>query len=180
MDASGAIIPSTSTAQAYTVKYIYPASGGCPADTAITTVTIAAIPTANIIYSASPYCTSISSAQTVTLTGTAGGTYSTTGGLSLNPVTGSIVPSTSTAGNYVVTYTIAAAGGCPLVLDTANVVITAAPTAVISYTSPVFCTSLATAQPVTLSGTGSYTGGSYSATPSGLSLNGASGAITHF
>ena len=83
--------------------------------------------TASISY-ATPFCTSITAAQAVTLTGTGtftGGTYSSTAGLSINATTGAITPSTSTAGPYVVTYTIAATGGCPAVIATTNVTITA-------------------------------------------------------
>jgi hypothetical protein len=50
------------------------------------------------------------------------------------------------------------------------------PTANISYSGP-FCKSQTTAQPVTLTGTGSYTGESYASTPSGLTLNSTTGAI---
>jgi len=49
---------------------------------------------------------------TVTLTGTAGGTYSSTAGLTINSSTGAITPSTSAAGTYTVTYNIPASGGC--------------------------------------------------------------------
>lgn len=49
-------------------------------------------------------------------------------------------------------------------------------TASISYAGTPFCTSLTSVQNVTLSGTGTYTGGTYSA-PTGLALNAATGAI---
>ena len=50
------------------------------------------------------------------------------------------------------------------------------PTASISYTSP-FCGNIATPQSVTLTGTGAYTGGTYSALPAGLTIA-ANGSIT--
>jgi hypothetical protein len=50
-------------------------------------------------------------AQAVTQTGTAGGTYSSTAGLTINAATGAILIAGS-AGAYTVTYTMAAAGGC--------------------------------------------------------------------
>ena len=140
------------------------------------TVVVTALPTASISYSGSPWCTSAGT-QTVTLNGTnayTGGTYSSTTGLTINTSTGAITPSTSTAGNYTVTYTIAAAGGCSAVTATANVTVTALPTASISYSGSPWCTS-ATAQSVSLTGT---TGGTYTASPSGLSLVAGTGAIT--
>ncbi|QBZ98950.1 T9SS type B sorting domain-containing protein [Flavobacterium sangjuense] len=176
--ATGAITPSTSTPNTYTVTYTIAASGGCPAVVATTTITITALPTATISYG-TPFCSSVATAQTVTLTGTGaytGGVYSSTAGLSINPATGAITPSTSTPNTYTVTYTIAASGGCPAVVATTTITITALPTATISYTTP-FCSSIATAQAVTLTGTGAYTGGVYSST-AGLTINPATGAIT--
>ena len=50
--------------------------------------------------------------------------------------------------------------------------------ATISYTDTTFCNSLTSPQNVTLTGTGAYTGGTFSSVPSGLSINASSGAIT--
>ena len=98
--------------------------------------------------------------QAVTQTGTAGGSYTALpAGLTIDAVTGAVTPGTSTAGAYTVTYTIAAAGGCAVFTTTAPVTITTAPSATISYAGTPFCTSLSTAQAVTLTGTGAYTGG---------------------
>ncbi|SCY07072.1 T9SS type B sorting domain-containing protein [Flavobacterium caeni] len=174
---TGAINASLSTAGTYTVTYSIAAAGGCPAVNATASVTISAPATANIVYTG-PYCTSDATAQNPTLTGTGsytGGAYSSTAGLSINATTGAINASLSTAGTYTVTYSIAAAGGCPAVNATALVTISAPATANIAYTGP-YCTSDATAQNPTLTGTGSYTGGTYSST-AGLSINAATGAI---
>ena len=46
-------------------------------------------------------------------------------GLTLNSTTGDIIPGTSTAGTYTVTYTVAASGGCPGVTATTSVTIAA-------------------------------------------------------
>jgi SprB repeat len=93
------------------------------------------IRTANISY-AGPFCTNITALQNVTLTGTGvftGGTYSSTAGLTINATTGAITPNTSTASAtpYVVTYTIAASGGCPAVITTTNVTINPKPLPII-------------------------------------------------
>jgi hypothetical protein len=44
------------------------------------------------------------------------------------------------------------------------------PTASISYATP-FCADLTTPQTVSLTGTGTFTGGAYSASPAGLTIN---------
>ncbi len=85
-----------------------------------------------------------------------------------------ITPSTSTAGTYTVTYTMAAGGGCAAQTATTSVTITTLPAATISYAGTPFCTSLAAPQAVTQTGTA---GGTYSST-AGLTINAATGAIT--
>jgi len=177
--ATGAITPSTSTLGTYTVTYSTLASAGCGVVTATTSVTITALPTASISYG-TPFCSNNATAQNVTLTGTAaytGGTYSSTAGLSINGATGAITPSTSTPGTYTVTYSTLASAGCGVVTATTSVTVTALPTANINYVGTPFCTNNATAQAVTLTGTGAYTGGTYSST-AGLSINTTTGAIT--
>ena len=174
---TGAITPSTSTAGTYIVVYTIPASGGCPAVPVNTIVTITALPAATIAYTGTPFCTSNATPQAVTLTGTTGGTYSSTAGLTIDSATGAITPSISTAGTYTVTYTMAAAFGCPMQTATTTVTITLAPTAAITYATP-FCSNNATPQTVTFSGTtGAYTGGTFSST-TGLTINATTGAIT--
>ena len=180
LDAStGAIRPGSSQPNTYTVNYTTPATAFCPAFVATTTVQITALPTASISY-ASPFCKSISTSQGVTLTGSndyTGGTYSASSpDLSIDPSTGNIIPSTSKAGTYLVTYSIPAAGGCSAVSATSSVTITEAPTASISYAQP-FCNNVGGGQSANLTGTGAYTGGTFSAIPAGLSLNSSNGAI---
>ncbi|MBS1600585.1 MAG: hypothetical protein JST75_20335, partial [Bacteroidetes bacterium] len=60
------------------------------------------LPVATISYAASPYCAT--GTATVTQTGQAGGTYSSTAGLSITAATGVINLATSTPGTYTVTY----------------------------------------------------------------------------
>lgn len=89
-------------------------------------------PSATISYPASPYCKSLTAAQSVTQTGTSGGTYtSSPSGLTINSSTGAITPSTSTAGSYTVTYTYGS-GGCTGLTTTATVTINATPTLIIT------------------------------------------------
>lgn len=125
--ATGTLNPSGAMPGAYTIRYTLPASGGCPALTATATVTVNAAPAAVLSYPGSPYCKGLSAPQQATLTGTAGGVFSSAPGLSLNAATGAINPSLSTPGTYTVTYTIAAAAPCPGFTTTASVEITPSP-----------------------------------------------------
>ncbi|MES2836455.1 MAG: gliding motility-associated C-terminal domain-containing protein [Bacteroidota bacterium] len=173
---TGDITPSTSTGSTYIVSYTIAAANGCPAFTATTPVTITTLPVSTISYSGAPFCTTVGSAQGVTQTGNTGGVYSSLpSGLSLDGTSGSVTPSISTAAAYVVSYTIAANAGCPAVVSTRALTITALPTASISYASSPYCTSISTGQSVTFAGT---TGGVFSASPAGLSINSSTGAIT--
>ncbi len=132
--ATGQVNLAASTPGTYTVTNTIAASGGCAAVTATSPITITALPSATISYAGTPFCSSLVGAQAVTQTGTAGGTYSSTAGLTINAATGAITPSSSTAGTYTVTYTMAAGGGCAAQTATTSVTITALPVATFSYT----------------------------------------------
>ncbi len=86
--------------------------GGCVNPDVCESITI--IPTElddpSFSYSASTYL-STDADPTPTVTGTAGGSFSSTAGLSIDPSTGAIDVSASTPGTYTVTYTTA--GTCP-------------------------------------------------------------------
>lgn len=170
---TGAIDLGASSTGNYTVTYTIAASGGCSTYTTTANVVLNAGPSGTISYGGSPYCSSGGSAS-VTLAGTSGGTYSSTPtGLSINANSGAINLGNSAAGTYSVAYDIAASGGCPAFSTGTSVVVTAQPAATIAYASSPYCT---TAGTVNISRTGSANG-TYSATPSGLSLNANSGAI---
>jgi hypothetical protein len=166
------IIIGTPTASG-TFNYTVNLTGGCGVVNATGSITINPLPTAVINYPGSPFCSNVATPQSVSLTGTSGGTYSSTAGLSINSGTGAITPSTSTAGTYTVTYTIAAAGGCGVVSTTTIVTINTLPTASIVYSGSPVCKSVGGNLPVSLTGT---SGGTYSST-AGLSINSASGSI---
>ncbi len=162
--------PSTAGVSGYTFNIVD--NFGCPYDTTINITVLA--PIASINYTGSPWCTTITSPQSVVQTGTSGGSYSASpAGLSINTSTGAITPSTSTAGTYTVTYTTGASG-CGAI-STAIVTITAPPTATIIYANSPYCKTVTTAQSVTQTG---VTGGAYTASPIGLSINASSGVIT--
>ncbi|NBW28632.1 MAG: hypothetical protein EBR38_08705, partial [Flavobacteriaceae bacterium] len=137
---SGSSIAQTltaTTANPGSVVYtITPTANGCTGVPINVTINVTPIPTSTITYPGTPFCRSLTTGQSVTLTGTGaytGGVYSSTAGLTIDGTTGAITPSSSTAGNYVVTYTAPASAGCASVPTTTNVVITALPTATIAY-----------------------------------------------
>ena len=104
---------------------------------------------ATIAYSGSPYCASLASQQAVTLTGTTGGSFSSTTGLTIDPVSGDITPATSTSGNYTVTYALP---GCAGFSITATVVISNSVAAPTGNATQSFCTA-ATVADLTATGT---------------------------
>lgn len=79
-------------------------------------------PSATISYSQTNICGNDGS-QMVMMTGTPGGTFSASGGLTVNASNGTISPTTSTAGTYMVHYMIPAANGCGAVDATTSVTI---------------------------------------------------------
>ncbi len=114
-----------------------------------------------------PYC---SSATSITLTGSpTGGTFSGPG------MTGSTFnPATAGVGTHTITYTVFACGNA--LTNTKQIqVVSGSGSATISYSPNTFCNAITTSQNVTITGT---SGGTYSASPAGLSINAATGAIT--
>ena len=99
-------------------------SNGCTTS-ANTSVTYTTAPSATISYAASPYCAG--GYAVVTRTGTAGGAYTSTAGLTINASTGQVNLGSSTPGTYTVTYAIAAAAPCAAFSTTASITINTAP-----------------------------------------------------
>ncbi|MBH8558649.1 Ig-like domain-containing protein [Hymenobacter negativus] len=169
---TGVITLASSTAGTYTVTNTVAASGACAAVSATTTVTITPATSATFAYSTGTFCASGTN-PTPTVTGTAGGTFSSTTGLSLNATTGAINLSASTPGTYTVTYTVAGACGSS---STQSVTITTASLATFSYGTPAtYCVS-GTTNPTPSFGTGA-SGGVFSST-TGLTINATTGVIT--
>jgi PKD repeat protein len=163
--AAGAINLATSTPGTYTVTYTF--TNGTCSNTATTNITINTLPVATIAYAASPYCAT--GTATVTLTGTAGGTYTAPVGVIINAATGDINLTTSTPGTFTITYTFTN-GTCSNTATT-SITINALPTATITYAGSPYCaTGTAT---ITLAG---QAGGTYTA-PAGININAATGDI---
>ncbi|MGL2962458.1 fibronectin type III domain-containing protein [Flavobacterium sp. RSB2_4_14] len=111
--------------------------------------------------------------------GAAAGTYTSTAGLVIDPVTGVIDLAASTPGAYIVTSTTltSTAGVCtniPSIITTRTVIITGAANATIAYASPTYCNSSTSFENPTQTGT---TGGVYTASPAGLLINQVTGGI---
>jgi len=94
--------------------------------------------------------------------------------LNIGPNTGIINLSSSVAGGFIVTNTIPAAAGCPAVIATASVTITALPIATFSFTGSPYCQDDLDPTP-TLSSNGAN--GIYTATPAGLVIDLNAGTI---
>jgi hypothetical protein len=142
-------------------------------------LTIDPLPVATISYSSSAYCESDVATYAVVLNQTNGatGTYSyvvNTGGptLNLNTTTGLITPNGSSIGTYTIRYTIPASAVCSQVVATFNVEIEAEPDATFSYASTQYCENGTDPTP-----TISQTGGTFSSSPAGLSINTGTGLI---
>jgi gliding motility-associated-like protein len=172
---TGLINLAASTPGTYIVKNTISASGLCPSDSDSWSISINALPIATFSYAGSPYCKNGTTIPSPTLGfGGISGTFTSTTGLSINATTGAINLADSTAGTYTVTNTIAASGGCSEVVATAQVTITNVPQATIAYSDPFYCYNNTGSQAVTLTGT---TGGTFSASPTGLSISSTSGAF---
>lgn len=168
---TGAINLANSTPGTYTVQYTIFAVGSCPSFNTTASVTIVQSESASITYVGSPFCTS-EGTITPNRTGSANGTYSSTTGLSIDATTGAIDLGASLAGNYTISYTIAATGNCPAFVTTYNIVIIASPTATVQYSANTFCLGSGTATPVI-----NTTGNGTFSSSAGLVINSLTGAI---
>jgi len=184
-DGSGSIIAQTlNTTQnldGEVVYYITPSANGCDAASPYeVTVTVTQLPEATIVYDG-PFCSNDGGLYLPIVNGVGnytGGTYASVPlGLNINGLTGGIIPATSAAGNYTVQYTIPAGGGCPVIVEAVAVSITALPTASLAYAGLPYCETDAVPHFPVLSGTGSYTGGTFAASPAGLVLDVTTGIV---
>ena len=162
---TGEIDVSASTPSTYTVTYTTP--GLCAGDEDVV-VTIHALDDPSFSYDAAAYCIDDSD-PTPTITGLAGGTFSSGAGLSINASTGAIDVSASTPGTYTITYTTA--GSCPN-SSSVSVTVNAVDDASFSYDAAAYCIDDSDPTPtITGLAAGTFSSGA------GLSINTSSGAI---
>ena len=165
---TGEIDTNLSATDTYTIEYT--SSGICPG-TASFTLTINDFKNdPQFKYPATSYCVNDLSTITPTIV-TPGGTFiSDPAGLSINLSTGIINPSLSTVGSYTIEYTTA--GDCQ---DTSSSTfeIKAVDSSNFSYSSDLFCIE----NPNVFSPTIFTTGGTFTTSPAGLSIDSLSGVI---
>lgn len=160
---NGTIDLDASSTGTYTISNTVPASNGCPQATATQTVTIDPVQDASFNYSSGTYCTTAAD-PTPTVTGNAGGTFSSTpaGLVFSNPGNGTIDLDGSTPGTYTITYSLAA----PCANSSSiSVTISNASDASFAYNGP-YCLNEATNPTPTFPPGASA--GTFSATPAGL------------
>ncbi len=136
---AGTVDLDGSTPGTYTVTNTIAAASGCPAVVATNTITITALPIGTFTYSGTPYCINASNPSPTFTGGGTAGTFSSQAGLSINPTTGQVTVSTSTPGTYTVSNSIAAAGGCPVVLEQAVITILPMDDPGFNYPGSTFC-----------------------------------------
>ncbi|GAA4332738.1 hypothetical protein [Flaviaesturariibacter amylovorans] len=141
------------------------------------TITVNPTPAASFSYTGSPFCAN-GSTGLPTITGSAGGRFSSTAGLSLDSLTGAIQPAQSAPGTYTVTHIVPGTGDCTADTATATVEILAAATPVNPVTSQVVCAGAMTF-PVGFTGSGSSFTWTNNNPSVGLAASG-SGAIAAF
>jgi gliding motility-associated-like protein len=162
---NGVITPGSSTPGIYTVNYVVN-TAGCK-DTATATVTVTAPPTVILDY---PTASCANSAPLTPISATpAGGTFSSTGGLSINSLTGAINPSASIPGRYTLTYSVTVSGCTSTSTDTITIVPN--PTVTLNYPASA-CASDPAIAPIIASPVGGVFGSTV-----GLSLNTITGTI---
>ena len=123
-------------------------SGVCNGITTTFTITVNPLPVATFTYPTNTFCAV--GTVTPTISGTSGGTFSSSNGLIINATTGVINLAASTPGIYTITYTLTV-GNCTIT-PTATVTINAIPNAPIVTTPITYCQN-ATATALTATGT---------------------------
>ena len=169
-------LTSSTLSSYYYNFYNWSVSAGCSSARTAVVATVDPKPTATITYVGSPYCFNAAPVS-VNLTGTnayTGGVFTASpAGLSIDSTTGAIDPSLSTAGDYTITYTTNATTYCTP--QTATATVTVNPSVLnagFTYASTTYCTNSATVSPIVTGFAGVFT-----ASPIGLSIDAATGAI---
>ncbi|UMY66270.1 MULTISPECIES: fibronectin type III domain-containing protein [unclassified Flavobacterium] len=172
---TGVITFATSAEGTYEIINTIAASGEC--DEVVSdpvTITVSLEQIADFTYDSNQYCKTEADPSPIFTTGAAGLFTSTPAGLVIDAATGTIDLSASAPGPYTVTNTRAASGGCLEDVATFNLTIYEQFGAVFSYPSTSYCTDGGQLTPSLATGT---VAGTFTATPAGLSINAATGAI---
>ena len=170
---TGLISLTTSTLGAYTLTYT--TNGICPNTSSILMTITNVTPTATFSYSDSSFCQNDNNPFPIYVPGASAGFYtaSPAGVVFVNVNTGEIDLSASAPGTYTIKNTIPVSGSCLAVIATRIITINPADDASFTYSSATYCTS-GTNQNPTITG---VPGGTFSATPAGLSIDPSTGEI---
>ncbi|MBE0663947.1 MAG: right-handed parallel beta-helix repeat-containing protein [Bacteroidales bacterium] len=164
---TGAFNPQNVSSGTYTITYLPPDIPGCDSDPVSIDVTITDSPLEpEISYIPDHFC-AYPEAQTIDVdfsipayTPPTGASFSAVPtGLCINSTSGQINPQNCLTGNYTITYYVPGGGGCPPVIKTTQVTVLQLPTASINYNSP-FTLNMGP-QPVSITGSGDYLGGTF-------------------
>jgi gliding motility-associated-like protein len=181
---TGEITLSGTTANSYDITYTIPFDPvTCQSFSSTTfTVVITNVITPVVVFSyTTPICQNAQATLSPTLgTGfTTGGTFTSTAGLTIDSTTGVIDLTTTTAGPYTITYSLAGTSCLTATTGTFDIVISPVitPVTTFTYTTPVCLNSGTNPMPNT-SATGFTSGGAYTSNPStGIDINPATGEI---
>ncbi len=179
--ATGVINLAASGVGSYKITYTYNTTGCVNGNSAEDSIVLAdAVPT-NIIFSyASPVCKDATPVMPQTQANfTPGGLFTSNPGLSLNENTGEVNVSNSLPGNYQVTYSLPEVG-CRLATSRfsfINITDTSSPVTAFNYSSTDICLTGGAVNPTITKAPGFTNGGTFTATPTGLSINSTTGDI---
>src|SRR6266536_80724 len=126
---TGEVDLAASTPGTYTVTNTIAASGGCGVVTATSPITITALAGATFSYTGTPYYQDAANPSPTVSGSVVAGIFSSTAGLIfVSTSTGEVDLAGSTPGIYTVTNTIAASGGCGVVIATGTITVSDLPT----------------------------------------------------
>lgn len=180
--ATGIITAAASAAGAYRVTYTYPTTGCTNGNTGWDSIVVAPAIPATVVFSySSPVCKDALPVMPQTVPGfTTGGLFTAPPGVAINTSTGEINIANSSPGtNYQVTYSLPEFG-CRLSLSGfafISITDTSSPVTKFNYNTTEICLTGSPANPVLTKATGFTPGGTFTATPSGLSINNTTGDI---
>ena len=168
--ASGGVVLTSSTVLSSTTYYVSASSSACESARTAVSVTVSPNVTAGIVRGTTSLCKGATA--TYASNGTTGGSWSSTNTsvATVNAATGLVTAVNS--GNTIIKYTVTTGCGSPVNSSSGTLTVNALPTASISYSGSPFCNSGL----VNVSRAG-QSGGTYTAIPSGLSINSSTGRI---
>lgn len=171
--ATGTIDLANSAVGSYTLTYT--TNSPCSGTFSITMTIANTTPSATFTYPSAAYCQNGANPLPVYAPGASAGIFSATpvGLQFVNLNTGEIDLAASAPGTYTITNTIPASGQCSAVSASTSLIINSSDNASFAYTSATYCLS-GNNQTPTITG---LSGGVFTSTPNGLSINPGSGVI---